>query len=120
MPWLDCVLEGGELGGEEFVDAFFGVVEHLAKLGASVGVVLGGGLGLDEAAVGKHDEVDVDGGAGGFFIGQVGKDVAGADARRCGGDHLLERRCFEGTGLYQLAESEREGYAGACAGGGAS
>jgi hypothetical protein len=33
------------LGGEEFVDAFFGVVDHLVELGAGVGVVLGSGLG---------------------------------------------------------------------------
>jgi hypothetical protein len=38
----DCLLRG-----EEFVDAFFGVVEHLAQLGSGVGVVFGGGLSFD-------------------------------------------------------------------------
>ena len=41
------------LGGEEFADALFGVVEHLVHLGAGVGVVFGGGLGFDEAAIGE-------------------------------------------------------------------
>jgi hypothetical protein len=102
------------------VDTLFGVVEHLAKLDASVGIVLGGGLGLDEAAVGEHDDVHVDGGTGVFFIGQVEQDVAIDDADGCGGDHLLERGCFEGAGFDQLAESEGEGYAGSCDGSGAS
>ncbi len=48
---LDAVIEYGTLGGEEFVDALFRVVEHCSELLAGVGVVLGGGLGFDEAAV---------------------------------------------------------------------
>jgi hypothetical protein len=82
--------------------------------------VLGGGLGLDETAVGEHDDVHVDGGAGVFFIGQVEQDVAVDDADGCGGDHLLERGCFEGAGFDELAESEGQGYAGSCDGSGAS
>jgi hypothetical protein len=101
------------------VDALFGEVEHLAQLGAGVGVVLGGGLGLDEAAVGEHDDVHVDGGAGVFFVGEVEQDVAVDDADRGGGDHLFERGCFEGAGFDELAESEGEGDAGSRDGGGA-
>lgn len=46
-------LEGSEsslLSGEELADAFFSVVEHFVELGSAVGVLLSGGLGLDEAA----------------------------------------------------------------------
>ena len=62
------------------MDAFFGVVEHFAELLAAVGVLLGCGLGFDEAAVGEHDDVHVDGGAGVFFVAEVEEDVA---VRRC-------------------------------------
>ena len=72
--------EGGLLRGEEFADALFGVVEHGVELGAGVGVVFGGGLGFDEAAVGEHDDVHVDVGAGVFFVAEVEEDVAVDDA----------------------------------------
>ena len=91
--------EGGLLGGEEFADAFFGVVEHFVELGAGVGVLFGGGLGFDEAAVGEHDDVHVDGGAGVFFVAEVEEGVAVDDADGGGGDHLFERRGLEGAGV---------------------
>jgi hypothetical protein len=81
--------------------------------------VLGGGLGLDEASVGEHDDVHVDGGARVFFVGEVEQDVAIDDADRGGGNHLLERGCFEGSGFDELAQSEGEGNAGSGDGGGA-
>jgi len=77
------------LGDEEFLDALFGVVEHLVELGAGVGVLFGGGLGFDEAPVGEHDDVHVDFGAGVFFVAEVEEDVAVDDAYGGGGDHLL-------------------------------
>ena len=92
---------GGEcflLGLEELVNALFGVVEHLVELVAAVGVVFGGGLGFDEAAVGEHDDVHVDGGAGVFFVAEVEQDVAVDDAYAGGGDHLFERRGLQGSG----------------------
>ena len=39
--------DGGLLGCEEFVNALFCDVEHLREFGAGVGVLFGGGLGLD-------------------------------------------------------------------------
>ena len=78
----------GLLGGEEFVDPFFGEVEHFAQLLAGVGVFFSGGLGLDEASVGEHDYVHVDCGAGVLFVAEVEEDVAVDDADGGGGDHL--------------------------------
>jgi hypothetical protein len=101
------------------VDALFGVVEHLAELGAGVGVVLGGGLGFDEATVGEHDDVHIDHGAGVFFVGEVEEDVAVDDADGGCGDHLFQGRGFEGAGFDELAEGEGEGDAGPGDGGGA-
>jgi hypothetical protein len=105
-------IKDGTLGGEELVNALFGVVEHLTQLGAGIRVVLGGGLGFDEASTGQHDDVHVDGGAGVFFVGEVEEDVAVDDTDGGSGDHLLEGRCFEGSGFDELAEGESEGYAG--------
>jgi hypothetical protein len=85
-----CLFEDDALGGEEFADALFGVVEHVVELGAGVGVVFGGGLGFDEAAVGEHDDIHVDGGAGVFFVAEVEENVAVDDADTGGGDHLFE------------------------------
>ena len=82
--------QGLLLGGEEFVDALFGVVEHLAQLGAGVGVALGGGLGFDQAAVGEHDDVHVDCSAGVLFVAEVEEDVAVEDSDGGRGDHLAE------------------------------
>jgi hypothetical protein len=105
-------VKDGALNGEQFVDALFGEVEHLVELAAGVGVFLGGGLGLDEAAVGEHDDVHVDGGAGVFFVGEVEQDVAVDDADGGGGDHLFQGRGFEGAGGYELVEREGQGDAG--------
>src|ERR1700731_1406975 len=87
---LDGGGEGGLLGDEELADAFFGVVEHLVELGSGVGVFFGGGLGFDQAAVGEHDYVHVDGGAGVFFVAEVEEGVAVYDAYGGGGYHLFE------------------------------
>jgi len=107
------------LGGEEFVDALFGVVEHFVELMAGVGVLLGGGLGFDETAVGQHDDVHVDGGAGVFFVAEVEEDVAVYDAYAGGGDHLFEGGGFQGSGCDEFSEGEGEGDAGSGNGGGA-
>jgi hypothetical protein len=84
--------------------------------------VLGGGLGFDEATVGQHDDVHIDGCARVFFVGEVEQDVAVDDADRGGRDHLLERGCFEGVGFNQFAEGKRQGDAGSgdCGGAGSS
>ena len=82
--------EGCLLGGEELADAGFGEVEHGGELIAGVGVFFGGGLGLDQASVGEHDDVHVDGGAGVFFVAEVEEGVAVDDADGGGGDHLAE------------------------------
>ena len=86
---LENSVQDGALGGEEFLDAFFGVVEHLVELGAGVGVLFGGGLGFDEASVGEHDDVHVDFGARVFFVAEVEEDVAVDDAYAGGCDHLF-------------------------------
>ena len=109
---LDGVIEYGTLGGEEFVNALFGVVEHGGKLLAGVGVVLGGGLGFDEAAVGQHDDVHIDGGAGVLFVAEVEEDVAVDDADGGGGNHLFEGRGFQGSGCDEFSEGESEGDTG--------
>ena len=101
------------------MDALFGDVEHLGELGAGVGVFFGGGLGFDEAAVGEHDDVHVDCGAGVFFVAEVEEDVAVDDADGGGGDHLLEGRGLERAGCDQFVEGDGEGDAGAGDGGGA-
>ncbi len=101
------------------MDALFGVVEHLVELLAGVGVVFGGGLGFDEAAVGEHDDVHVDGGAGVFFVAEVEEDVAVDDADGGGGDHLFEGRGLQGSGGDEFSEGEGEGDAGSGDGGGA-
>ena len=94
------------------MDALFGVVEHLAELLAGVGVLLGGGLGLDEAAVGEHDDVHVYRCAGVFFVGEVEEDVAVDDADAGGGNHLAEGRGLEGSGGHEFPQREGEGDAG--------
>jgi hypothetical protein len=81
--------------------------------------VLGGGLGFDEAAVGEHDDVHVDGGAGVLFVAEVEEDVAVDDADAGGGDHLFERGCFQGSGCDQFSEGEGQGDAGSGDGSGA-
>src|SRR5271170_1839475 len=86
--------ECGLLGGEEFVDPFFCVVEHFAQLLAGVGVLFGGGLGLDEAPVGEHYYVHVDCSARVLFVAEVEEGVAVDDADAGGGDHLAEGRGF--------------------------
>jgi len=105
--------------GEELADTLFGEVEHLVELGAGVGVLFGGGLGFDEAAVGQHDDVHVDGGAGVFFVTEVEQGVAVDDADGGCGDHLFERRGLEGAGGDELRESDGEGDGGSGDGGGA-
>lgn len=94
------------------MDALFGEVEHLVELATGVGVFLGCGLSLDEAAIGQHDDVHVDGGAGVLFVGEVEEDVAVDDADGGGGDHLFQGRGFEGAGGYELVEREGQGDAG--------
>ena len=89
------------------------------ELGAGVGVFFGGGLGFDEAAVGEHDDVHVDGGAGVFFVAEVEEDVAVDDADAGGGDHLAQGRGFQRAGGDEFAEGEGEGDAGSGDGGGA-
>ena len=114
--------EAGEdclLGGEQFADPFFGVVEHGGELGAGVGDALGSGLGFDQAAIGEHDDVHVNVGAGVFLVGEVEQDVTVDDADRGGGDHLAQRRGFEGARGDQLSERKSEGDRGPGDGGGA-
>ena len=101
------------------MDALFGVVEHVVELGAGVGVLFGGGLGFDEAAVGEHNDVHVDGGAGVLFVGEVEEGVAVDDADRGGGDHLAEGRGLERACGDELAEGEGKGDAGSSDGRGA-
>ncbi len=86
---------------------------------AGVGVLFGGGLGLDEASVGEHDYVHVDGGAGVLFVAEVEEDRAVDDAYGGGGDHLAEGRGLEGSGGDEFAEGEGEGDRGSGDGGGA-
>ena len=107
------------LSGEELADALFGVVEHLVELGAGVGVFFGGGLGLDEASVGEHDDVHVDGGAGVLFVAEIEEGVAVDDANGGGGDHLAKRRGLEGSGGDELLERDSESNGGSGDGGGA-
>ncbi len=101
------------------MDAGLCDVEHLGELGAGVGVFFGGGLSFDEAAIGEHDDIHVDGGAGVFFVAEVEEDVSINDADAGGGDHLLEGRGFEGSGGDELIEREGEGDTGSGDGGGA-
>ena len=106
------------LGNEELTDALFGVVEHLVELGAGVGVLLGSGLGLDETAVGQHDYIHVDVGAGVLLVAEVEEGVAVDDADAGGGDHLAQGRGLQGTGGYELFEGDGQGYGGSGDGGG--
>src|SRR6185369_5341184 len=87
------------------------------ELVAGVGVFFGGGLGLDEASVGEHDDVHVDGGAGVFFVAEVEEGVAVDDADGGGGDHLAVGRCLEGSGGDELLERDGEGDGGSRDGG---
>ena len=116
---LDRAIKDGSLSREQLANAFLRDVEHLGELGAGVGVFFGGGLGLDQASVGEHDDVHVDGGAGVFFVAEIEEDVAVDDADAGGGDHLPERRGFEGARGDKLVEREGEGDAGSGDGGGA-
>ena len=117
--WLDGGGEGRLLRGEELADTFFCVVEHLVELRAGVGVLFGGGLGLDEAAVGEHDNVHVDGCAGVLFIAEVEEGVAVDDADGGCGDHLAEGRGLECSGGDEFLERDGEGYGGSGNGRGA-
>jgi hypothetical protein len=111
--------KGGGLDLDQFTDALFGEVEEGVEFGAGVGVLFGGGLGFDEASGGEQDDVHVDGGAGVFFVAEIEEGVAVDNADGGGGDHLLERRLLEGSGLDELAEGDGEGDGGSGDGGGA-
>ena len=73
------------LRGEQLADAFFGVVQHGGELCAAVGDALGGGLRLDQAAIGQHDDVHVHIGARVLLVGEVEQDVPVHNADRGGG-----------------------------------
>ncbi len=104
--------EDGALRGEELVEAAFCEIEQGIELGAGVTALFRGGLGLDEAAIGGHDDVHIDFRLGVLFVTEVEECGALDDANGGGGDKLGERSGFKRAGFDESIEGKGEGDGG--------
>ena len=97
----------------------FGHIDEGAQLAAGEAALLGGGLGLDKAAVLGHNDIHVHIGRGILLVAKIEQRRAADDANRGGGYQLPERGALQGSGLDQSVEGQGQGDGGAGDGGGA-
>ena len=112
------------MGFDEFFAAFFRIVKHCVQFFPAEGIVFGSTLDFDEFSSLGHDDIEVNVGAGVFFIGEIEAHMAVDNANRyrrywgeerVSGDDALGCEVGNGVGKCDIGAGDAGG-AGAAVG----